>query len=106
MPKIAVHGVAPKKQSFACKNMFSGLNFLRRIGRFFKSEPIPHDKFDEWPVSASQFIRECHVKTVDRSKLTECDPTCPLVESEDGCVYLLGDQCMIDGLQHIAKNTP
>jgi hypothetical protein len=69
------------------------------IKSFFALDPEPHDKFDEWPVSTSQFIREYHVKRVDRSKLTECDQTCPLVESEGGCVYLLDDQCMIDGLQ-------
>lgn len=57
--------------------MFSGLNFLRHIGRFFKLEPIPHDKFDEWPVSAGQFLHEYHVMHVDRGKLTDCDPTCP-----------------------------
>ena len=49
------------------------------IVSFFKLAPVPHDKFDEWPVSAGQFIRECHIKSVDRSKLTECDPTCPPV---------------------------
>lgn len=86
--------------------MSSGLNLIELISIFFKLDPEPHDKFDEWPVSTSQFIRECHVKTVDRSKLTDCDLMCPLVESEDGCVYLLDDQCMIDGLQHIVKNTP
>lgn len=86
--------------------MSSGLNLIELFSRFFKLDSEPHDKFDEWPVSASQFIRECHVKTVDSSKLTDCDSTCPLVGSEDGCVYLLGDKCMIDGLQHIAKNTP
>ncbi len=75
----------------------------RAVKSYFQLDPAPHDKFDEWPVSAGQFIRECHIKNVDRSKLTECDPTCPLFDSEDGCVYLLDNQCMIDGLQNLTK---
>jgi len=75
------------------------LKIYSAIKLFFKLDPVPHDKFDEWPASTSQFIREYHIKCVDRSKLTECDPTCPLAESDGGCVYLLNNQCMIDGLQ-------
>lgn len=71
----------------------------RAVKSYFQLDPAPHDKFDEWPVSAGQFIRECNIRSVDRSKLTDCDPTCPLVKMEDGCVYFLDDQCMIDGLQ-------
>jgi len=83
------------------------VNIFLRILKLVKRlilDPVPHDKFDEWPpASTSQFIREYHVKRVDRSKLTKCDPTCPLVESEGCCVYLLDDQCMLDGLQSPLK---
>jgi hypothetical protein len=82
----------------------NAISKLISLGKsFFKLDPEPHDKFDEWPVSAGQFIHEYHVMHVDRGKLTECDPTCPLVESEGGCVYLLDEQCMIDGLQSPLK---
>jgi len=72
----------------------------RAVKSYFWLDPAPHDKFDEWPVSAGQFLHQYHVKHVDLSKLTECDPCALMVDGE--CIFMLDGQRMTDGLQHLA----
>lgn len=75
------------------------VKLLRAVKSYFQLDPAPHDKFDEWPVSVDEFLHQYHVKNVDLSKLTECDPCALMVDGE--CIYMLDGRCMIDGLQHL-----
>ncbi|MFA6203799.1 MAG: hypothetical protein WC710_11505 [Gallionella sp.] len=72
------------------------------VKAILKPDSIPHDRFGEWPASTDQFLHDYYASNVDLTKLVKCKP-CVLME-DSACLYMLDQQCMLDGLQHLKKN--